>query len=72
MRLFCNGTCTVRFKNWTEVQYAGTVRLKERVRSTQILNVPYRTAILSHMYAELNIGNRLNASVEYFWYRYYD
>ena len=30
VRLFCNGTGTVRFKNWAEVRYAGTVRLKVR------------------------------------------
>ena len=32
VRLFCNGTgtdvATVRFKNWTEVRNAGTVRFK--------------------------------------------
>ena len=38
---------TVRFKNWTEVRYAGRYGLKYEVRSTQILNVPYSTAILA-------------------------
>ena len=42
VRLFCDGPGTVRFKNWTEVRYGS----KCEVRSTQILNVPYRTAIL--------------------------
>ena len=37
---------TVRFKNWTEIRYSGAVRLK--VRSTQIQNAPYRTAILGY------------------------
>ena len=37
---------TVRFKNRPEVRYASTERSTSEVRSTQILNVPYRTAIL--------------------------
>ena len=37
VRLFWNGTGTVRFKNWTEVRYGSRCE----VRSTQILNVPY-------------------------------
>ena len=43
VRLFCNVTGTVRFKNCTEVRYAGTVRFK--VRGTQYAKskrtVPY-------------------------------
>ena len=44
---------TVRFQNKTEVLYAGTVRTNYQVRSTQIINVPYRTAILGD---STNIG----------------
>ena len=49
VRLFCNGTGTVRFKNLTEVRFAVTVRFKVRgrLRSTQILNVAYRTVLPS-------------------------
>ena len=38
---------TVRFKNSTEVRCAGTYGSRCEVRSTQILNIPYRTAILA-------------------------